>query len=47
MKSNLDVLGLRFSWRNIGELAKLNPKDIEKVIQMKENLDILGVEVYS
>ena len=46
MKGNLDTLGVRFSWRNIGELAKLNPKDIEKVIEMKENLDILGVEVY-
>ena len=47
MKDDLDILRLGFSSRNIRELTDLNPEGIKKVVQMKDNLDILGIKIDS
>ena len=45
IKDDLDTLGIEINRREIGYLAKLDPKDIKKVVQMKGNLDTLGVKI--
>ena len=45
MKDNLDILGIKIDSWNIKELTKLDPKNVEKLIQKRNNWDLRGVEI--